>query len=172
MDFAPLPPSFLALFWLYCRSIFMFTFAPVCAHLSKWCPNNSFYRILTNLTSSTLYRSYLLEPTSPPAGHWPREARFPSSPISHRTVCWQSAPCRRATYALHASSSTSSLSHKHTGDWAWFISCKHLFYEIGFDCIVGKYIFWIDIVLSCCLFLSDGSFQLLFGPVTGLSQNW
>ena len=54
----------------------MFTFAPVCAHLSWWCLNSLFYRILTNLTCSILNEA-ILEPTSPLARHRPRE------PVSH-----------------------------------------------------------------------------------------
>ena len=145
----------------------MFTFAPVCAQLSKWCPNSSFHRILTDLTSSAVYWSYLFEPTSPPARLRPREAHFPSS--TDQSQYWllaQSAPCRRATTPCTASSSTWYLSQQHTGDWALVTLCKHLFYDIGFDCIVGKYICWIDIVLSCCLSLSDGSLQCSFERVT------
>ena len=80
----------------------MFTFAPVCAHLSKWCPNNSFYRILTYLTGSTLYRSYLLEPTSPPA------RPTPCTRVSRR-VLWATSTQETEHESFHVSTCSTIL---------------------------------------------------------------
>ena len=156
MDLAPFPP----LLWLPFGSIVVvFSYVYICPQFvhncldGDWCLNNLFYRILTHTDKLCTYLELQVVPESPPARHRPRE--FVSHPalISQVLVAGtrvhptgeRQCPVREFLDNFHGAKA-------HPGDRAWVTSCKHLFYDIGFDCIVrNKFAELISFVL---LFIS------------------